>query len=99
MTGQAGDHAARQSETYEDDDPDDDGDSHRYSAAEIEQNALNIHRDSVNLVGAVSKVTLVSSVVRGVRIGGIWRRFQGGSEWFQITGWFISAARTRLRKH
>ena len=74
MPGLAGDHAARKPETYEDDDSDNYRDSDGYSAAEIEQNALNIHRDSVNLVGAVRKVTLVSSVVRGVRMGGDFRR-------------------------
>ena len=67
VPGKAGDRAARESETYEDDDSDYDGCSHGYSAAEIEQNALKVHRDSVNLMGVVRKVTLVSSVVRGVR--------------------------------
>ena len=66
MPRQAGTHAPRNSKTDEDDDSQDYGYSHGYSAAEIEQNALNIHRDSVNLVGAVCKVTLVSSLVPGL---------------------------------
>jgi hypothetical protein len=68
MPRQAGNYAPRNSETDEDDDADDYRYSHGYPTREIKKNALNAHRDSVNLVETVCKVTLVSSLMRLGRI-------------------------------
>ena len=66
---EAGHYAPRNSEAGKDDDSQNHRRPHGNTAPEIKQNALNIHGDSVNPVGPVCKVTLVSNVIRGVRNG------------------------------
>jgi hypothetical protein len=58
------DYPARDAEAGEDDDSEDDGCPDRDTAGEIKENGLNVHRDSVNLIGRMRNVTLVSSVVQ-----------------------------------
>ncbi len=55
----------RNSEADEDNDSQHHGGPDGDSAGEIQENVLNIHRDSVNLIGKMRNVTLVSIVVRG----------------------------------
>jgi hypothetical protein len=61
-----GDYAARDAEAGEDDDPEDHRGAYGYAAAEIEKDGLHVHRDSVNLIGVMRNVTLVSTMVRAV---------------------------------
>ena len=63
-----GDYPARDAEASEDDDSEDDPYPHRDAAGEIEENSLNVHRDSVNLIGRMRNVTLVSRVVRACTV-------------------------------
>ena len=63
MSRQAGSRASRNSETDEDNDSQHYPYPYGYPAREIKKNALNFHRDSVNLIGLVRNVTLVPSVV------------------------------------
>jgi uncharacterized protein (DUF302 family) len=56
---------ARHSEADKNDDSQDYRRPHGDTTHEIEQNAWNIHRASVNLIGGIRNVTLVSIVVRG----------------------------------
>jgi len=62
---------SRNSEADEDDDSHHHGGSDGDSAGEIQENVLNFHRDSVNLIGKMRNVTLVSIVVRAV----VWTEF------------------------
>ena len=57
-------HAMRNSQADEDDDTQNQPCSDGYSTREIKKNALDIHRDSVNPIGLIRNVTLVSIVVR-----------------------------------
>jgi hypothetical protein len=68
LARQASNHTPRNSEANENDDSQHYGYPHGYSTGEIKQNALNIHRDSVNLIGLIRNVTLVSIVVQA----GLW---------------------------
>jgi len=56
--------ATRNSQADEDDDSQNQPCSDGYSTREIKKNALDIHRDSVNPIGLIRNVTLVSSMVR-----------------------------------
>jgi len=56
--------ATRNSQADEDDDSQNQPCSDGYSTREIKKNALEIHRDSVNPIGLIRNVTLVSSMVR-----------------------------------
>jgi len=56
--------ATRNSQADEKDDSQNQPCSDGYSTREIKKNALDIHRDGVNLIGLIRNVTLVSSMVR-----------------------------------
>jgi hypothetical protein len=70
VSRQAGSSTSRNSETNKDDDSKDRSYTHGYPTCKIKKNALNTHCDSVDLIGLIRNVTLVSIVVRG-RFGGI----------------------------
>jgi hypothetical protein len=66
MARQGGGHyATRDADAGQDNDSENDSRPDGDSPREMKENTLNVHRDSVNLIGCMRNVTLVSTVVRG----------------------------------